>query len=256
MRGWTLAIVGVSASCVSGIVGLAQGAPQPPVHAPDGGVRKTLISIAVPTLTGSPFTATVETEWTTLLPDGTTATIKNRRTIARDSSGRVFEERRMLTPDGDKGSILQALQYRDPNRHEYTNCNVRQNVCYVSRYFGAALTKMPATQHSQLFPNVKDEPLGDKNEDDLELVGTREITTITQGAIGNSKPEPIVKEFWYSPLLGVNVVTKRFDPRSGSENFLVTNISRNEPGAELFEPPQSFRIVRQDTGGLGGGSNP
>ena len=222
-----------------------------PTHAPDGAVRQMLISIDVPALTGSPFTATVDTEWVKMMPDGTTATMKNRRTIARDSSGRVFEERRFLTPNGDVNPILQAMQYRDPHRHEYTNCLVQQRVCYISPDTRPALTKMPATMHAQVFPNVRDEPLGEKNENGLSLIGTREITTISAGAIGNTKPEPIVKEFWYSPLLGVNVVTLRFDPRSGAENFLVKDIVRNEPDAGLFVPPSGFRVVRQQRAGEG-----
>ena len=232
--------------CGSSAVALAQNAAnQPPVHAPDGAVRETLISINVPPLTGSPFTAMVVTEWTKILPDGSTATIKNRRLIARDSSGRVFEERRFLTPDGDQHPVLQALQVRDPNRHEYTNCMVMQKVCYISPYMMAPLTKMPATTHSPQFPNVKDEPLGEKNENGLSLLGTREITTIAQGAIGNTKAEPIVKEFWYSPVLGVNIETRRFDPRSGSENFTLTAISRSEPDPQLFEMPSGYRVIRQ-----------
>jgi len=219
----------------------------PVVHAPDGGTRQTVISIAIPMLTGSPFTAMVETEWVKILSDGSTATTKNRRTVARDSSGRVFEERYFLTPNGDVEPRLQALQYRDPYRHEYTNCMVQQHTCYVSPMMQPARTSAPKTLRQPMNPNVKDESLGEKIEDGLTLLGTREITMLATGSIGNTRPEPIVKEFWYSPVLGVNIVTKRFDPRTGSQNFLVNHLSQSEPDPKLFEPPSGFRIVRMQS---------
>ncbi len=227
----------------------------PMAHAPDGGTREQLISISVPLLTNSPFTATVDTEWIKILPDGSTATNKNRRTIARDSSGRVFEERHYLTPNGDTQPRLSNLQYRDPNRHESTNCVVAQRVCYVSRMMASARSSMPAVVQRATNPNVKEEALGDRFDQGLNLVGTRQVTTIPTGAIGNTKPEPIVKEFWYSPVLGVNMVTKRFDPRTGSQNFVVSHLMQTEPDAKLFALPSGYRIVRQD-GGQGGEITP
>jgi hypothetical protein len=56
-----------------------------------------------------------------------------------------------------------------------------------------------------------------------------------------------VKEFWYSPQLGINVSTKRFDPRASAiQDFEVGNISLAEPDAKMFEPPVGFRMVRMD----------
>jgi hypothetical protein len=50
-------------------------------------------------------------------------------------------------------------------------------------------------------------------------------------------------EFWYSALLGVNLVSKREDPRFGTENFEVTHISIGEPDSKLFDPPAGYRVV-------------
>jgi hypothetical protein len=55
-----------------------------------------------------------------------------------------------------------------------------------------------------------------------------------------------VKEFWYSPRLGINVITKRFDPRHGVQNFVVSNINQSEPDAKLFQPPADYRLVKMD----------
>jgi hypothetical protein len=229
---------------------------QATVHAPDGGVRETLQSIMIPPLTGAPFTATVTTEWTHLLPDGTTATVKNHRTVARDSTGRIFEERRAFTPTGDQQPTrLTNTNYIDPNRHEYFDCMPMQRSCHASEYFRPAMDKMPpymdglracgCASPAMAGAKIDHEALGEKNIEDIAVIGSREITTIATGAIGNPNPEPIVKEFWYSPRLGINIVTKRFDPRSGIANFYVSGISLSEPDPRLFQPPQDFEIVRQ-----------
>jgi hypothetical protein len=79
------------------------------------------------------------------------------------------------------------------------------------------------------------------------VVGSREVTTLNVGVMGNEKPEPIVKEFWYSPRLGINVITKRFDPRASAiQNFVVGNINLEEPNPRMFEPPAGYRIVPMD----------
>src|SRR5450631_1418034 len=220
----------------TGATALAQTSPQATLHAPDGGTFERIQSITIPPLTGAPFSATVTTEWTKMLPDGSTATIKNHRTVARDSTGRIFEERRSFGPTGDVDQTrLSNLQYSDPNRHEYYNCIPDQRTCYVSKYLRPAMTAMPAgmtglqvcgcasTHNTGV--TIKQEALGQKNMENLGATGSREITTLPAGQFGNEKPQPIVKEFWYSPRLGINLVTKRFDPRSGVENFVVDHVS-------------------------------
>jgi hypothetical protein len=50
-----------------------------------------------------------------------------------------------------------------------------------------------------------------------------------------------------SPRLGINVITKRFDPRASAvQNFVVGNINQAEPNARMFEPPAGYRIVPMD----------
>lgn len=71
--------------------------------------------------------------------------------------------------------------------------------------------------------------------------------TIGVGAIGNEKEQPVVKEFWYSPRLKINVTTKRFDPRASTvQNFYVISINQGEPDAQLFHPPGGYRMVNID----------
>jgi hypothetical protein len=236
-------------------MGLAVQA-QSTAHAPDGGTRMTLQSIDVLPLTNAPFSAIVNTEWTTILADGSTATIKNKRRIARDSTGRVFQERALFSPDGDTRPIqTRALEYEDPNRHEYYDCIVAQKTCFLSKYPRQAMSEMPAgigglqvcgcASRQMPGQSISHVALGQQTIESVDATGSREITTLPAGQFGNTRSEPIVKEFWYSPRLGLNLVTKRFDPRSGSENFVVDHLSLNEPDPKTFEPPADYRVVSQ-----------
>ncbi len=222
-------------------------AQEPLAHAPDGGTRERVESIAIPSATNAPFSAVVVTEWTRILPDGSTQTNKNHRTVARDSSGRVFQERRFFTPTGDQQvTPLSELDYQDPNKHESYACRPNQRVCYEYT------SNMPATvalPKAGPLPNgagsVTLEDLGRKTIGNLDVLGSREVTTINAGVIGNQKAEPIVKEFWYSPHLQINVVTKRFDPRASAiQNFEVRNVNLSEPDPTLFELPTGYQVVK------------
>jgi hypothetical protein len=224
----------------------AQGAP---AHAPDGGTRETLISIDIPSLPNAPFLATVVTEWTRILPDGSTQTVRNHRMVARDTSGRVFQERRYFSPAGDKQvTQLSALEYQDPNRHELYQCQPSLKMCFVTPY---VLPTEPGPQTNRALPggrgSVTVEDLGRKTMGTLDVVGSREVTTINAGVAGNERAEPTVKEFWYSPQLGINLVTKRFDPHaSGIDDFEVTDIQLTEPDPKMFEPPYGYQMVRRE----------
>jgi hypothetical protein len=52
-------------------------------------------------------------------------------------------------------------------------------------------------------------------------------------------------EFWYSPQLGINLLSKRSDPPFGTRTFTVTNLILSEPDPHLFEVPAGFEIVDQ-----------
>jgi hypothetical protein len=62
------------------------------------------------------------------------------------------------------------------------------------------------------------------------------------GAIGNDRPIQMVNERWYSSELQTVVMTKHSDPRTGEEIFRLTNISRAEPGADLFLVPANYQL--------------
>jgi hypothetical protein len=220
-----------------------------PPHALDGGTREHIDSVTILPAQNAPFSATVVTEWIHILPDGSTQTTKNHRTVARDSSGRVFQERRFFTPDGDRQvTSLSELDYLDPNRGELYVCHPAAHVCTVFVYSMPPSISPPTAGP---LPNgrgsVNREDLGRQTIGNLELLGSREVTTINAGVAGNQKAESTVKEFWYSPYLKINVITKRSDPRTSSiQNFEVKDINLNEPDPSTFQPPYDYRLVQAE----------
>jgi hypothetical protein len=218
------------------LVGAALTRAQQPLHAPDGGTRETLTSIAIPPLPNAPFSATVETEWTKYLADGGTQFTRNHRLIARDGLGRVFQERRtFVSKQSPIDSQVWRTELAEPSTHTVAYCDTRTHVCELRPYAAPPATATP--------PRVVSENLGSQTLNGLELIGTRETQTLGLLTTGSDRPLSVVKEFWYSRQLGLNVLTTRNDPRSGKEVFTVTDIRQGEPDAALFALPADARIV-------------
>lgn len=219
--------------------------PQQPVHAPDGGTIERFASIAIPARPDAPFTATVNTEWIRSLPDGSKITLKNHRAIARDTQGRIFEERTSFVPDdGKHESMAYQVEISDPATHERYVCRIAEHVCRLQNYFASEFAGAPGAGARSKQGGAGVESLGTQVVAGIETVGTRETTVIQTGAIGNESPILERHEYWYSPKLGVNLVTKREEVRFNSqENFEVSNLNLGEPDAKLFEIPAGFKVI-------------
>jgi hypothetical protein len=88
----------------------------------------------------------------------------------------------------------------------------------------------------------KTEALGTQMMEGVNAEGTRLSTTLETGAVGNDRPIQMVNERWFSADLKTVVMTRHSDPRTGEEIFRLTNISRTEPGADLFQVPANYQI--------------
>jgi hypothetical protein len=93
----------------------------------------------------------------------------------------------------------------------------------------------------------KTESLGTRDIEGVTAEGTRTITTIPAGAIGNERPIETVYERWYSKELQLIVFSKHTDPRFGEQTYRLTNISRSEPDRSLFAPPADYKIVSESS---------
>ena len=172
----------------------------------------------------------------------------NHRAIARDSSGRIFQERRLLVPeDGKHESILTQIEISDPISHELFICVPRESVCRVE-FFSAPTFVPPAPATASGSPNnhagtTSRENLGTQFLGGLEPFGIRETLVIEAGLIGNDTPIQTTREYWYSPKLGVNLSSKLQDPRIGTQDFEVSDIVMGEPDARLFKLPPNSKLI-------------
>jgi hypothetical protein len=89
---------------------------------------------------------------------------------------------------------------------------------------------------------TKTEKLEPRSFDGVQAEGERYTTTIAVGEIGNEQPIQIVNERWYSPELQVVVMTRHSDPRFGETTYRLTNITRSEPAATLFQVPPDYTL--------------
>lgn len=89
----------------------------------------------------------------------------------------------------------------------------------------------------------KVEELGTRNIEGVDAEGTRTITTIPAGAIGNERPIDIVYERWYSKDLEMIISSKHSDPRFGDQTYKLINIVRADPELTLFTLPGDFKLL-------------
>ena len=220
----------------------------------DGGVREVLESIVIPPIPNAPFTATLDTEWVRYAGQGATITLVNERHIARDRSGRIYQERWYLVAKyGKEKSEMNWIQIADPKRHTLYNCSPQRHICELKDYdpsdeLSAATQRAPMpsgeTQHGQ----TKVEDLGTRNIAGVETVGRRETRVIAQGEMGNDQEVTSVNETWHSQELGMNLLSIRSGPIVGKQTFTITELSSGDPDAHLFELPAGYEVrdVRKD----------
>lgn len=86
------------------------------------------------------------------------------------------------------------------------------------------------------------ENLGKQKIEGVEAEGTKTVSTIPAGAIGNERAIEIVSERWYSPELQTVVMTRHSDPRTGESVYRLENVNRAEPPANLFQVPSDYSL--------------
>jgi len=225
----------------------------PPVMINDGGVPEMLESIYIPPLQNAPFSAIVHSEWIKTLTSGGTFTTENQRKIARDSLGRIYEERWNLVPKGGSAqSQMNAIQIGDPVGRILYNCflHTMPHRCTLEKFAETPLAAFhPAVGKSGQLPNGNGfrihEDLGIRNFDGFDAVGTRDTTTYNEGVIGNDRSFSVTREFWFSERLGIDLESDIANPLFGEEIFTVTDLNSAEPDPTLFQPPAGFDVLDQ-----------
>jgi len=117
----------------------------------------------------------------------------------------------------------------------------------ISPVFGVAVGRAFGGEPFGAKYETRTEKLGMQNFEGVQAEGTRTITTIPAGTIGNERPIEVVYERWYSNELQLVVMSKHSDPRSGEQTYRLTNINRSEPDPSLFSLPAGYRVVTRPT---------
>lgn len=242
-------------------IALSQAPQQPPIvrnpdgalgsiiRRADGGAGGPMQSIFIPPKPGAPFSLTLSTEWTRPMDNGGTFTLVNERHVVRDGKGRIYQERWFLVPKGGNvKSQMNVFQITDPEQHTWLNCEVRTKVCELLEYkLTADATYQPPIGPTGPMPNGtgyrQHEDLGPDVTLGIDTHGYRETRTIYAGEMGNDKPMVSVREFWYSPQLGINLISIVDEPQSGKQVFTVKEISTGEPDLSYFDLPRAYKIV-------------
>jgi hypothetical protein len=229
-----------------GVVQAQDDGSMPPT---DGGGQEVLQSLFVPFIAHAPFSLTLATEWVRPLNNGGTFTVVNSRPIKRDSMGRLYEERWLLSPKGSKiPSQMSWIQIADPTTHTLCQCNVRQKVCELlvlldrtDLRFQPNLMKLGTVTDDK--GSRTHEDLGGQYFAGLPVHEYRDTTVVNPGVLGNDLPMSTVRQYRFSPELGINLFSTLDSPHVGRQIFTVVEISTAEPDPSFFQPPQGYQVV-------------
>ena len=232
----------VLAVCFSGLrIAPAQDRALASAPAFGGGVFVTPVA-------GAPFSAVAVQEMRQTLRDGSSFQRKTQALIARDSAGRVRNERhQVLAANSTREPALLSVHLYDPDTRLSTLLNPFTRVARQQTLTRAPDTAPPGNwaQHpkTSFGNNVRLEDLGPAALDGVEVHGYRRTTTLGGESTGTGKPMAVIDEYWYSEELRINLLSKHIDPRSGDLTITVTNLNRTEPDPNLFEIPQGYKVV-------------
>ena len=214
----------------------------------DGGGEEVLQSIFVPFIAHAPFSLTLTAEWSRPMNNGGTFTTANSRPIKRDSVGRIYQERWLMSPKGSKiPSQMSWIQIADPVTHTIYQCSARQKICELDTMRDSVTLRFDPSR-------IKSGPLGDKGTRTHEDLGAqyfagmpvreyKDTTTLNPGVMGNDMPMTTVRQYRFSAELGLNLSSIVEAPQIGRQTFAVTEISTSEPDPSFFQPPHGYKVV-------------
>lgn len=210
-------------------------------------------------ITGAPYSAVRTTTHVQALANGSTVTHTSQVQEARDSSGRTYVA---SLPGATQGSGETHLFVRvfDPVNRESISWSLNSKQATVmhlpeaSQMHGARGPQGGEAAGAGRFHRNGEAPtveqLGSKTINGVVSEGTRTTRVIPAGAQGNSEALTITHETWVSQDLKIEVERVDTDPRFGTTTMEVTNLSRAEPNAALFQAPAGY-TVKETTMGQG-----
>jgi hypothetical protein len=125
-----------------------------------------------------------------------------------------------------------------------TACIPARHTCWLSRSQQAVrVGEEPVGLSRDGRSYLTREDLGATTMNGLDVEYTRETRTFNAGAFGNNRPVAVVKEFWYSAKLEINLAVTRNDPRTNVQKLTLADLSLEEPDPARFAVPQGYRVI-------------
>jgi hypothetical protein len=223
----------------------AQRQTPPPYEGPFVNVRGAFVT----PIPGQPLTAVVEITSTQTLSNGFTESEHTFRNIARDSQGRIYNERRLLVGDSFKGDPPRlGFHIFDPVAKLNTFLDPATHLARQSNWTAPPTLTEPGDTApvAPRDPLVAQEDMGTQTMENVSVRGTRKTTTIPASASGTGKSIQVIDEIWYSDELRLNMLVRHTDPRSGQQIVTITHVDRAEPAHTWFEIPPNYKIVDEN----------
>ena len=161
-----------------------------------------------------------------------TLTLDPEARTARRMPRRGFDVHRL--GDSGRGVVVGARSLHEMESHESIHIEGGDRTAAIS------IRKLRISDPEQDDEDVRTEELGSRSFGNVLAEGTRTITTIPAGAIGNELPIEVVSERWYSEDLHIAVMSRRYDPRFGETVYELRDLSQAEPDPSLFEVPEDY----------------
>lgn len=194
-------------------------------------------------VTGAPYQATATRNFTQTLAGGNTIQRNTSATVARDSSGRTYEQETITGgPLASNNGPTTITFITDPVAGYSYVLNATTKVATRRQLHTPPAGTTPSERQRPSNPNVVETDLGSNTVNGVTAQGKRITHTIPAGQIGNAQPIVSTDEIWYSPDLQVVVSSTRNDPRMGTSVYALTNIQRTDPPATLFQVPSDYTI--------------
>ena len=206
------------------------------------------VDVFVTPIPNAPFSGVVRVERAFVQPDGSVANLKSMRDISRDSRGRIHNEARAMVPvSSTETPRVTRIHLYDPQTRISTTLDPKKRTFRTRTLNHPPATVPPSARYGSPSDNglpqnefTKEEDLGVNEMQGLPVHGVREVQTIPR----ENKEIVITDEYWYSQDLRINMMIKHDDPREGTVTLTVTQVTRTEPDAALFEIPEGFKPAR------------
>jgi hypothetical protein len=224
---------------------VAMAQQEPSTHAPDPPTHGMVEGIMVPSIPGAAFSGHATLVTKTVLPNGTTIQRQSTMLLARNSMGQVYRERRRIQPLDQEGEpLLVARIVFNRQEETQTECVLGMRICTITRKKATAVKpEEPAGTTKDGKYTLARTTIGTETMEGVEVQHVREKRTYAIGAFGNDKPVASIVDYWFAPVLQVNLATLVTNPNGTTMYMRVTELNLSEPEGSLFEPVAGFRVV-------------